>query len=110
AVAHDVGLIVNPDGLRNQIEQASIQGISRALKEQVQLDESKVLTSDWSNYPILKFSEVPQIEIELIDRPERPPGGAGEPATNLPPAAIANAIFDATGVRIRQLPLTPERV
>jgi nicotinate dehydrogenase subunit B len=110
-VAHDCGLIVNPDGLRNQIEGATIQTISRALKEEVTFDRAAVTSLDWSSYPILTFSEVPEtIEIELIDRPTEAAFGAGEPAVCPVPAAIANAIFDATGSRLRTLPFTPERV
>ncbi len=110
-VAHDCGLIVNPDGLRNQIEGATIQTISRALKEEVTFDRAAVTSLDWSSYPILRFSEVPEaIQIELIDRPAEPALGAGEPAACPVPAAIANAIFDATGARLRRLPFTPERV
>ncbi len=111
AVAHDCGLIVNPDGLRNQIEGATVQTISRALKEEVAFDRAAVKSLDWSSYPILRFSEVPEtIDIELINRPDEPPLGAGEPAVCPVPAAIANAIFDATDVRLRTLPFTPERV
>jgi CO/xanthine dehydrogenase Mo-binding subunit len=105
-VAHDCGLIVNPDGLRNQIEGNVIQAISRTLKESVAFDRSKVTSVDWRSYPIITFAEVPEsIEIELIDHPELPPVGAGEAATSPIPAAIANAVFDATGRRLRDIPL-----
>jgi CO/xanthine dehydrogenase Mo-binding subunit len=105
-VAHDCGLIVNPNGLRNQIEGNVIQAISRTLKESVVFDRSRVTSLDWRSYPILTFAEVPEsIEIELIDRPELPSVGAGEAATSPIPAAIANAIFDATGKRLRDVPL-----
>jgi CO/xanthine dehydrogenase Mo-binding subunit len=105
-VAHDCGLIVNPDGLRNQIEGNVVQAISRTLKEAVVFDRSRVTSLDWRSYPILTFSEVPDaIEIELIDHPELPSMGAGEAATSPIPAAIANAIFDATGKRLRDVPL-----
>jgi CO/xanthine dehydrogenase Mo-binding subunit len=110
-VAHDCGLIVNPDGLRNQIEGNVIQAISRTLKEAVRFDNTRVTAVDWTGYPILRFTEVPDaIDIELIDRPDQPSVGAGEAATSPIPAAIANAIFDATGVRVRDVPFTPERV
>jgi CO/xanthine dehydrogenase Mo-binding subunit len=110
-VAHDCGLIVNPDGLRNQIEGGTIQTISRTLKEEVRWDREKVTTVDWQSYPILTFSEVPDtIEIALIDHPELPPLGAGEPAVCAVPAAIGNAIAAATGIRLRALPFTPARV
>jgi len=105
-VAHDCGLIVNPDGLRNQIEGNVIQAISRTLKESVKFDRSRVTSVDWRGYPILTFAEVPDsIEIELIDHPEAPSVGAGEAATSPIPGAIANAIFDATGKRLREVPL-----
>ena len=110
-VAHDCGLIVNPDGVRNQIEGATIQTISRAIKEAVAFDRAGVTSLDWTSYPILTFPEVPEsIEIELIDRPDQPSVGAGEPAVCPIPGAVANAIFDATGARLRTMPFTPERV
>ncbi|HEX8943532.1 MAG TPA: molybdopterin cofactor-binding domain-containing protein [Gemmatimonadaceae bacterium] len=105
-VAHDCGLIVNPDGLRNQIEGNVIQGISRTLRESVAFDRSRVTSLDWRSYPILTFAAVPEsIDIELIDHPEVPSVGAGEAATSPIPAAIANGIFDATGQRLRDVPL-----
>jgi nicotinate dehydrogenase subunit B len=109
-VAADAGIVVNPVGIRAQIEGATIYATSRSLKEEVAYDKSKVLTKDWVSYPILRFSEVPQIEIALIDRKDVLPGGIGEPPNTTPAAAIGNAIFDATGVRIRRLPYTPSRV
>ena len=109
-VAHDCGLIVNPDGLRNQIEGNVIQGASRALKEAVQFAGAETTSLDWSTYPILTFSEIPDIEIILIDHPEEKAVGAGEPTTITIAPAIANAIYAATGARIREVPFTPERV
>jgi nicotinate dehydrogenase subunit B len=109
-VAHDCGLIINPDGVKNQIEGNVIQSLSRTLKEEVQFDERRITSVDWQTYPILKFSEVPEVEIVLINRPDQPAVGAGEPSTVTTAAAVANAIFDATGVRMRQIPFTPERV
>jgi nicotinate dehydrogenase subunit B len=109
-VAVDPGLIINPDGIRAQIEGATIYATSRALKEEVKLERTKVATDDWLTYPILRFSEVPDIVISLINRTDQPPGGIGEPPNTIPPAAIGNAIFDATGIRIRELPFTPARV
>lgn len=109
-VAHDCGLIINPDGLRNQIEGNVIQSTSRALKEQVTWADSHITSLDWESYPILKFSEVPDVEVGLINRPDQPAVGAGEPATITTAAAIANAIFNATGARVRQVPFTPKRV
>ncbi|PYN64008.1 MAG: hypothetical protein DMD90_15140, partial [Candidatus Rokuibacteriota bacterium] len=110
-VAHDCGLIVNPDGVRNQIEGNVVQTISRTLKEEVRFDRRRVTSLDWQSYPLLRFSEVPDaIEITLIDRRDQPSVGAGEPAACPVPAAIANAVFAATGVRLRRVPFTPERV
>jgi nicotinate dehydrogenase subunit B len=111
AVAHDCGLVVNPDGVRNQIEGNVLQAISRTLKEAVQFDAGGVTSLDWSAYPILTFAEAPDaVEIVLVDPGDKPPVGAGEPATCPIPAAIANAVFDATGVRLRTVPFTAERV
>jgi CO/xanthine dehydrogenase Mo-binding subunit len=109
-VAHDCGLIINPNGLKNQIEGNVIQSLSRALKEEVKFDEWRIKSVDWESYPILTFSEVPEIDIVLIDHPDQPALGAGEPATVTTAAALANAIFDATGARLRQIPFTPTRV
>ena len=110
AVAHDCGLIINPDGLKNQIEGNVIQGTSRALMEEVLYDSSGIKNLDWSSYPILRYEKIPQIDIRLIDRREMPALGGGEPSIGPVPAAIANAIFDATGARLREAPFTPERV
>ncbi len=109
-VAHDCGLVINPDGLRNQIEGNVIQGISRALKEEVTWNEAGITSLTWADYPILIFSEVPTIEIELLNRPDEPPLGAGEPAICTIPAAINNAVYNAAGIRLRTIPYTPERV
>jgi CO/xanthine dehydrogenase Mo-binding subunit len=108
--AHDCGLVVNPDGLRNQIEGSIVQTLSRTLHEEVTFDRSRVTSVDWLSYPILTFPEVPPIAIALLNRPELPPNGGGEPATSPVAAALANAIFDATGVRLRTVPFTPDRV
>jgi CO/xanthine dehydrogenase Mo-binding subunit len=109
-VAQDCGLIINPDGVKNQIEGNVIQSLSRALKEEVEFDEQRIKSIDWQTHPILTFSEVPEIDIVLINRPDQPALGAGEPASVTTAAALANAIFDATGVRLRQIPFTPERI
>ena len=110
-VAHDRGLIVNPDGLRNQIEGNVIQAASRALLEEVRFDRGGVKSVDWTGYPIMRFSDVPEeIAISLISRPDPPALGGGEPAGCPVFAAVANAIFDATGARMRSVPFTPERV
>jgi CO/xanthine dehydrogenase Mo-binding subunit len=109
-VAHDCGLIINPDGLRNQIEGNAVQATSRCLLEEVKWDDKKVTNVDWVSYPILKFPDVPDVQIALINRPEVPPTGAGEGTTYPMAGAIGNAIFDATGARMREGPFTPERV
>ena len=108
--AHDCGQIINPDGVRAQVEGNILQTLSRVLMEEVKFDRSRVLSVDWSSYPILTFSQVPQLDIELIDRPTEPPLGAGEAACTNVGAALANAVFDATGARLRTIPFTPERV
>jgi nicotinate dehydrogenase subunit B len=109
-VAHDCGQVINPDGVRNQIEGNVLQSLSRALKEEVRFTSSGITSLDWESYPILTFSEIPEIVIELIDRPDQPPVGAGEPATVTTAPAIANAIYAACGARGRAIPLTPTRV
>ena len=110
-VAHDCGEIINPDGLMRVIEAGVVQGISRALWEEVKFDTNSVTSVDWLSYPILDIAEAPEaIDVVLIDRPEIPPSGAGEPAIRPVAAAIANAIFDATGVRIRRVPFSPDNV
>lgn len=109
-LAHDCGLIVNPDGVRNQIEGNVIQGVSRTLLEEVQFEASKMTSLDWRTYPVLTFADVPEVDIVLINRPEMQPLGAGEASIVAVPAAIGNAIFDVTGVRLRDIPLTPQRV
>ena len=108
--AHDCGLVVNPDSLRNQIEGSIVQTLSRAIHEEVRFDKSRVTSIDWVSYPILRFPELPMVEVALIDRPTLPPLGAGEASTAPVAAALANAIFDATGVRLRAAPFTPARV
>jgi CO/xanthine dehydrogenase Mo-binding subunit len=106
----DSGHIVNPDGVSNQIEGGLIQSLSWTLKEEVQMDDTQVLSQDWGSYPILTFTEVPPVEVVLIDRPGQPFLGTGEASQGPTGAALANAVFDATGVRFRRLPLTPDRV
>ena len=109
-VAHDCGQIINPDGLRNQIDGNIIQTLSRTLIEDLQWNRSAVTSLDWQSYPILRFPDVPEIVIDLIDRPKERPWGAGEPAAALVPSAVANAVYDAVGIRLRSVPFTPERV
>ena len=109
-ITHDCGQIINPDGLRNQIDGNVIQTVSRTLVEELKFDRSAVTSLDWASYPILTFPDVPEIVIDLIDRPDQRPWGAGEPAAAVIPSAISNAVFDATGVRLRSVPYTPEKV
>ena len=109
-VAHDVGIIINPKGLKAQIEGNVVHGVSRALKEEVVLDGRTSKSRDWESYQVLRFTELPEIKIALINRPNEAPTGSGENAMTAIPAAVANAVFDATGARIRRLPLTPARV
>ena len=110
-VGVDCGPISNPDGLKNQTEGGTLQGMSRALMEEVTWDEQKVTSIDWRTYPTLPLGfDVPKIEVVLINRPDEEATGAGELSITIVAAAIGNAIFDATGARIRQVPFTPERV
>ena len=108
--SHDVGIIINPAGIKAQIEGNIVHGVSRALKEEVLLDGKTSKSRDWESYQVLRFTELPEIKIALINRPKESPTGSGENAMTAIPAAVANAIFDATGARIRRLPLTPARV
>ncbi len=103
--AHDCGVIVNPDGVTNQIEGNLIQSLSRALFEQITFDEHRITSRDWDTYPILRFSDLPEIEVILVNRPHEPLLGAGEPASICTAAAVANAIFAACGIRLRRIPL-----
>jgi len=108
--AADAGLVVNPDGLSNQIEGGVIQSTSWTLREAVEFDGTRILTGDWANYQILRMPEVPTVQVTLIDRPGEKSVGAGEAAQGPAVAAIANAVANATGRRIRDLPLTAGRV
>jgi nicotinate dehydrogenase subunit B len=110
-VAHDCGQIINPDGLKYAIEGNVVQGVSRALIEEVKFDGKTVTSVDWESYPILDIAQTPeQVDVVLINHPEIAPSGAGEPSSRPMAAAIANAVFDATGVRLRRVPFTPDRV
>lgn len=109
-LAVDVGEAINPDGVINQIEGGAIQATSWVLKERVRFDRQRITSTNWTDYPILRFSEVPEIEVEVIQRPEIDPVGAGEAAHGPVTAAIANAVFDALGVRVRQLPFTRDNL
>jgi CO/xanthine dehydrogenase Mo-binding subunit len=110
AVVQDCGQIINPDGVKNQIEGNVLQTVSRTLKERVTFDHSRVTSVDWASYPILTFPEIPDVDIALIDRPTEKPWGAGEPSAAVVPAAIANAVCDAVGVRLRSVPFLPKKV
>ncbi len=110
-VAHDCGQIINPDGLIHTIEGNIVQGVSRTLWEEVTFDNKNVTSVDWLTYPILDITETPErVDVVLIDRPDVPPSGAGEPSIRAVAAAIANAIYDATGQRLRRVPFSPDRV
>jgi CO/xanthine dehydrogenase Mo-binding subunit len=110
AIAADAGQIVDPDGLASQLEGGFVQAASWTLHERVTFDRMRVTSTDWQSYPILGFAEVPEVETVLLDRPGEPWLGAGEASQGPTAAAIANAIFDATGLRVRDLPLTAERL
>jgi nicotinate dehydrogenase subunit B len=110
-IANDVGPISNPDGLRNQLEGGALHGVSRTLNEEVTWDDQRVTSIDWRTYrPIPVGADIPKIETVLINRPDARAAGAGETAVTVVAAAIGNAVFDATGIRLRQIPFTPERV
>jgi CO/xanthine dehydrogenase Mo-binding subunit len=108
--ALDCGRIVSPDGIRNQAEGGIVQATSWTLKEQVRFDRTRILSRSWEDYPILTFAEAPQVETILLDRPEEPSLGVGEGMAGPTVAAIGNAIANALGVRVRDLPFTPERI
>jgi CO/xanthine dehydrogenase Mo-binding subunit len=109
-IACDAGQIVNPDGVSNQLEGAFLQAASWTLKEQVCFDRQGIISLDWYSYPILRFRDAPNLDIVLIDRPGQPYMGVGEGAMGPIPAAIANAVFDTVGIRLRQVPFTPDKV
>jgi CO/xanthine dehydrogenase Mo-binding subunit len=110
-ISNDSGPISNPDGLKNQMEGGALQGMSRALVEEVTWDDQKVTSIDWRTYRTLPLGfDVPRIDVVLLNRPDMPATGAGETAITLVASAIGNAIFDATSARIRQVPFTPERI
>ncbi|MBC9876264.1 molybdopterin-dependent oxidoreductase [Bradyrhizobium sp. INPA01-394B] len=109
-LAVDVGEAINPDGVVNQIEGGAIQATSWALKERVRFDRTRVTSTSWTDYPVLTFSEVPAVDVEIIQRPEVEPVGAGEAAHGPVTAAIANAVHDCLGVRVRDLPITRDKI
>ncbi len=109
-VAADVGDVINPDGVANQFEGGAVQATSWTLKEAVRFDRERITSDSWEAYPILRFSEVPAVEVEIIARPDQKSLGAGEAAHAPTAAAIGNAVFDALGVRVRDLPITRDRI
>ncbi len=109
-IGHDAGMMINPAGVQHQIHGNVIQSTSRALKERVTFEDSTVASKEWGGYPILTFPEVPQIDVLMMPRQAEPPLGAGESAAVPSAAAIANAVYDATGIRFREMPITAERV
>ena len=109
-VGQDSGLMINPAGVQHQIHGNVIQSVSRVMKEQVTFTSTAVATKEWGGYPLITFPEIPPIDVLMVPRPDQPPLGVGESASVPSAAAIANAIYDATGVRFRELPFTPERV
>ena len=109
--AVDAGQPANPDGIRNQVEGGILQSLSWAMFEEVTFDDSKRTSFDWGSYPIMRFSDVPgAVDVHVMKRPGMPFLGAGETAQGPASAALANALADATGVRLRDMPLTPEKV
>ena len=109
-LAVDVGTVVDLDGVVNQIEGGAVQSTSWTLKEQVTFTREALTSTGWESYPVLRFSEVPQVRVHVLDRPDQPSLGAGEAAQGPVAAAIANAVADALGVRVRRLPLTPDNL
>jgi CO/xanthine dehydrogenase Mo-binding subunit len=109
-IAVDVGMVVNPDGVANQIEGGAVQSTSWTLKEAVRFDRTRVTSDSWDAYPILRCSEAPAVEVAILSRPDCAAAGAGEAAQGPTAGAIGNAVFDALGVRVRDLPLTAERI
>jgi CO/xanthine dehydrogenase Mo-binding subunit len=108
--AVDAGMAVSPDGVINQAEGGIVQAASWTLKEGVTYDDTRITSLNWESYPTILFSEAPDVEVTLIDRPEAPPLGLGEAFAGPVAAAIGNAIYDATGVRLREMPLTRARL
>ncbi|MEQ1947770.1 MAG: molybdopterin cofactor-binding domain-containing protein [Bryobacteraceae bacterium] len=109
-IGHDCGLIVNPDGLRGQLDGNVMQGISRVLMEEVVFDKSGAKSLDWVSHPVIRFKQVPEVDAVMINRPEFPASGAAEPSVVVIPASVANAVHDAIGVRMRHVPFTPQKV
>ena len=107
-ITADSGLIIDPDGLANQLEGGMLQAASWTLKEALSFDVDGISGADWDSYPILTFPEIPTVDVKLLDQPHEPSVGAGEATQGPTPAAISNAIFDATKIRLRDMPFTPE--
>ncbi len=108
--AADAGLVINPDGARNQLEGGILQAASMTLKEQVRMEGAGITSLDWSSYPIMRFSEVPEIDTEIVHAPDLPTLGMGECTFGPTAAAIGNAVAHALGTRIRDMPFTRERI
>ena len=106
----DVGRVINPDGVINQVEGGAIQSASWALRERVRFDRTRITSVTWDSYPILRFTEVPEVAVRIVAAPGEPEAGAGELAQGPVAGAIGNAVADAVGVRVRDLPLTTEQV
>ena len=109
-LAVDVGRVINPDGVVNQVEGGAVQSASWALRERVRFDRTKITSVTWESYPILRFTEVPEVAVRIVAAPGEPEAGAGEVAAGPVAGAIGNAVADAVGVRVRDLPLTTEQV
>jgi CO/xanthine dehydrogenase Mo-binding subunit len=109
-IACDMGEVINPDGARNQIEGGALHGVSVALHEEVRFDAERILSDTWDGYPVLRFADVPSVTVQLVERPEEPPLGAGEASMAPTIAAIAGGIHQALGFRPRRLPFTPENL
>jgi CO/xanthine dehydrogenase Mo-binding subunit len=109
-IAADAGQVIDPDGLRNQLEGGLVQSLSWTLREAVKFDDTRITSVDWESYPILRIDEAPDVEVVVIDRPDQRSLGAGEASTGPTPAALANAVFDACGARLRDTPFTPQRL
>jgi CO/xanthine dehydrogenase Mo-binding subunit len=110
SVAADVGLVINPDGVKSQLEGGAVQSCSWTLKEELSFSRDAVTARSWDDYPILQFSEAPRVTVALIDQPNQPSVGAGEAAQGPTAAAIGNAVFDALRIRVRTLPITPQNI
>ena len=109
-LAVDVGRVINPDGVANQVEGGAVQSASWTLRERVRFSRSRITSVNWDSYPVLRFTEVPEVTVRLVQAPGEPETGAGELAQGPVAAAIGNAVSDALGVRVRDLPLTREQV